>query len=63
MNTTISSSRRFFVSGQPFEIWDNPDRPFGWTQNDLESYATDERWELLFNALVIAGSVANATAD
>jgi len=56
MNTTVS--RRFFVSGRPFEVWDNPEQPFGWTQADLQKYALNGEWEHLFNALVIAGSHA-----
>lgn len=45
--------RRFYVSGQPVELWENPVAPFGWTQDDIEAYAAINDWELLFNALVL----------
>ena len=54
MDTTISAAKRFFVSGQPFEIWENPDHPFGWTPRDLSIYENNAEWELLFNALITA---------
>ena len=57
MNVTVSP-RRFFVSGKPFELWDDPDQPFGWTPADLQKYALNGDWERLFNALVIAGTHA-----
>lgn len=44
----------FFVSGQRFELWENPDQPFGWTRDDMQGYASRSNWELLFNALTLA---------
>ena len=44
----------FFVSGQRFELWENPDQPFGWTRDDMQGYALRSKWELLFNALTLA---------
>lgn len=46
--------RFYYVEGEPVELWENADSPFGWTAADLESYATTEQWELLFNALVLS---------
>jgi hypothetical protein len=45
--------RRFYVSGQAVELWENAELPFGWTRDDMESYAADGEWELLFNALIL----------
>jgi len=60
MELTITP-KTFFVSGKPFEMWDNPDQPFGWTPGELHKYAMNGDWELLFNALVIAASAQAAT--
>lgn len=46
--------RCYYVAGQPLELWENADSPFGWSDGDLQRYATGERWDLLFNALVLA---------
>jgi hypothetical protein len=50
----IAERRRFYVSGQPVELWENAERPFGWAPADLEEYANHGEWDLLFNALVIS---------
>ena len=63
MNPTISLTRRFFVLGRAFELWENPDHPFGWHSDDLRQYAADESWEALFNALVIRASQADLTLE
>jgi len=52
--------RRFYVAGQAVELWENPEGPFGWTQDDIETYAADGSWELLFNALVLSTSLEPA---
>jgi len=49
--------RRFFVAGQPVDLWECEQFPFGWTQEDMEGYAVACQWELLFNALVLAAQV------
>ena len=49
--------RRFYVSGQPVELWENSELPFGWTRDDMETYAASGEWELLFNALVLNSAV------
>lgn len=54
----LPERRRFYVSGQPVELWEDSEAPFGWTREDIEGYAVNGAWELLFNALVL-----NATAD
>ena len=46
--------RYYYVGGQAVELWENPDIPFGWSNDHMESYAGDGDWESLFNALVIA---------
>lgn len=48
--------RLFYVSGQAVVLWENTRQPFGWADEDLDGYARDGRWELLFNALVLASS-------
>ena len=54
----ITEKRCFYVSGQAVELWENAEKPFGWTRDDLEDYAARGEWELLFNALVL-----NSIAD
>lgn len=51
---TTSTRQRFFVAGQQIELWEHPDLPFGCALNDLESYCLSARWELLFNAMILA---------
>jgi hypothetical protein len=52
--------RSYYVGGKPVELWENSDTPFGWSASDLETYATAEKWDLLFNALVLS-SMLEAT--
>ncbi|MEW6273186.1 MAG: hypothetical protein AB1689_28235 [Thermodesulfobacteriota bacterium] len=49
-----STRQRLFVAGQQIEFWEHPDLPFGCALNDLETYCLNARWELLFNAMVLA---------
>ena len=57
-----ASERRFYyVSGQPVELWENSDSPFGWSSDDLEVYANKGAWELLFNALVLSSAAPQAS--
>lgn len=51
---TQANPRRFFFAGQSVELWEDPRRPFGCTPHDLEAYCLAARWELLFNAIMIA---------
>lgn len=46
--------QRFFVAGQAVELWEDPRLPFGCGFHDLEAYCLNARWDLLFNAIVIA---------
>jgi hypothetical protein len=36
---TAAQRRRVFVSGQLLEYWEHPDVAFGWTLEDLQTYA------------------------
>lgn len=53
MNPGVSEKRRFYLSGQAVELWEDELLPFGWTRDDLQDYADRGEWELLFNALVL----------
>lgn len=53
----ICDRRVFYVSGQAVELWEDARQPFGWAEEDLDGYARGGRWELLFNALVLAASL------
>lgn len=53
MHTGLREKRRFYLSGQAVELWEDELLPFGWTQDDLQEYADRGKWELLFNALVL----------
>jgi hypothetical protein len=50
---TPSQRRRVFVSGQLVEYWEHPDVAFGWTREDLLTYADRRDWVLLFNAILL----------
>ena len=54
--------RQFFVAGQPVELWEDSRLPFGCGFTDLEAYCLNARWELLFNAIVLA-CLARLDAD
>lgn len=51
---TFIHRRQFFVAGEALELWEDPQLPFGLTFDDLEAYCLGSRWELLFNAIVLA---------
>ena len=51
------NSRRVYISGEQVEIWENPDLPFRCTQEEIDGYAEQEDWVLLFNALVLSSAV------
>ena len=48
---TNSSTLQVYVSGQRFDLWEDPDRPFGCAPTDLTSYYMRGDWVLLFNAV------------
>jgi len=53
--TGLAGDRRFYyVSGQPVELWEDPEKPFGWGTEEMSTYAADGNWEFLFNALVLS---------
>lgn len=51
---TVTTRHCFFVAGQPLELWEDPRLPFGCAFADLETYCLNSRWDLLFNAIVLA---------
>ncbi len=48
------------IEGEPFEVWENPQVPFGNDQQDLDAYAQSGQWEFLWNALVLAADTSSA---
>ena len=62
MNTT-SETQTYFVSGQAVELWENARQPFGWGEDDLDGYARYGRWDLLFNALVLACTLERTSSS
>jgi hypothetical protein len=61
MNASCES-QVYFVGGKAVELWENASQPFGWSDDDLDGYAQYGRWELLFNALVLAYALERATS-
>jgi hypothetical protein len=57
VHTGAADRRMFYVSGQEVELWEDARQPFGWAEEDLDGYARGGRWDLLFNALVLAASL------
>ena len=49
--------RECWVLGKKIELWEDPNVSFGWDEEDLADYASQERWEFLFNALVLSSSL------
>ena len=45
---------KVLIEGEAFEVWENPQVPFGNEREDIDIYAKEGRWELLWNALVLA---------
>ncbi len=50
-----STTRRMYIAGHAIDVWENPQASFSWTASAIQSYAQHERWEDLFNALVLLG--------
>jgi len=59
---SLINHQRFYVAGEPVELWEDPRLPFGCAFTDLEAYCLGARWELLFNAIVLA-CLARLDAD
>jgi hypothetical protein len=57
---SATERRCYYVGGKPVELWENQATPFGWSSSDLEAYATTEKWDLLFNALVLSSMLDSA---
>lgn len=53
MTHAEEGSRRIWVDGTPIDVWENPGVRFSWTPDAIRSYLRTERWESLFNALVL----------
>lgn len=53
MNASRLSMTREYVAGQLVELWEDPDRPFGWAAADLQGYVDCKAWVTLFNAVVL----------
>ena len=51
---TVTARQCFFVAGEAIELWEDPRLPFGCAFTDLRDYCLSSRWELLFNAIVLA---------
>jgi hypothetical protein len=54
---TQLNSRSVYISGEQVEIWENPALPFRCTQEEINGYAEQEEWVLLYNALVLSAAV------
>jgi len=44
---------RVLIEGEPFEVWENPEVPFGNDREDIDTYARTGKWEFLWNALIL----------
>ena len=51
--TTPLTYRRFYLAGEPIELWEDPELPFRCTPEDLQEWASSGDWVLLFNALTL----------
>jgi hypothetical protein len=60
-SSTSEERKYYFVSGQPVELWENSEVPFGWSEDELAQYADTESWESLFNALILAATLEHPT--
>jgi hypothetical protein len=58
---TGEERKYYYVSGEPVELWENADTPFGWSEDELAQYADSENWEHLFNALILAATLEHST--
>jgi hypothetical protein len=46
-----------YVEGElRYELWEDPERPFGCAPRDIEQYTARAAWVLLFNALALTGA-------
>ena len=45
--------RRIWIDGLPIDVWENPQVRFSWTLSAIRDYVRTERWESVFNALVL----------
>ncbi len=54
--TAPQGTVRLLVAGVPYELWEDPERPFGVGPSDLAGYLEREEWVLLFNAVALTAS-------
>jgi len=47
--------RRVWIAGRAIDVWEHPEVHFSWTPNAIQGYINAERWESVFNALVLLG--------
>jgi hypothetical protein len=46
-----------YIEGElRYELWEDPERPFGCAPKDLARYVEHEAWVLLFNAVALTGT-------
>ena len=43
-----------YLAGQALGLWEDRRRPFSWRRREIDRYAAVGRWDLAFNALVLA---------
>ena len=61
--TMAPQLRTFYSDGKPFELWSSSVTEFSCTPRDLRRYMENERWDLVFNALVhLSGAVDEGSA-
>ena len=53
---TVPGTVRLLLSGVRYELWEDPDRPFGCAPSDLVGYLEHEAWVLLFNAVALTAT-------
>lgn len=54
MRTMPPTAVRMYLAGGEFELWEDPDRPFGCSKTDLRGYIERGEWVLVFNAVTLA---------
>lgn len=57
------TTRTFYCDGEPLELWSSSVGEFSCAPWDLRRYMENERWDLVFNALVhLSGAVDEGSA-
>jgi hypothetical protein len=50
---TIATRQRFYVDGEPIELWEDPEVQLGCTPEEIRSYVQAGDWVHAFNALTL----------